>query len=120
MRTTDNAEIPDGVKKEELLYLHDIISYIEQYNILSKLVMSLNQTPLKYIPISNHTLTKKGSKAVSIAGSFDKRSITGTFTITLSGEFTAGKVNKVYQDTNFLKFFIESKPKVFQQYRRIN
>ena len=35
----------------------------------------------------NHTMSKQISKSVSIAGSLDKRSITGTFTITLNGHF---------------------------------
>ena len=88
MKTTGKPEIPAGAKKEaELLYLHDIISYIEEHNIPSNLVMNLDQTPLKYVPVSHHTLAKKGDKSVAIAGSSDKRSITGTFTITLDGKF---------------------------------
>ena len=47
--------------------------------------MNLHQTPLKYIPAMNHTMSKQNSKSVSIAGSSDKRSITGTFAITLNG-----------------------------------
>ena len=35
----------------------------------------------------NHTMAKQNSKSPSITGSLDKRSITGTFTITLSGHF---------------------------------
>ena len=35
----------------------------------------------------NHTMAKQNSKYISIAGSSDKRSITGTFTITLNGHF---------------------------------
>ena len=35
----------------------------------------------------NHTLAKRNSKSVAIAGSTDKRSITGTFVITLDGLF---------------------------------
>ena len=35
----------------------------------------------------NHTMAKQNSKFVSIAGSSDKRSITGTFTIALNDHF---------------------------------
>ena len=88
MKTTGKPEIPPGAKKEaELLYLHDIVAYIEEYNISPNLVMNLDQTPLKYVPVSHHTLAKKGEKSVAITGSSDKRSITGTFTITLDGKF---------------------------------
>lgn len=87
MKTTGKPEIPAGAKKEaELLYLHEIVAYIEEHKIPSSLVMNLDQTPLKFIPVSHHTLAKKGAKCVAIAGSSDKRSITGTFIITLDGK----------------------------------
>ena len=60
---------------------------VEKYEIPHSLIMNLDQTPLKYIPAINHTMAKQNSKSVSIAGSSDKRSITGTFTITLNGQF---------------------------------
>ena len=37
-----------------------------------------------YIPVSHYTITKKGVESVS---SFDKKCITGTFAITLEGDF---------------------------------
>ena len=46
--------------------------------------MNLDQTTLKYITAMNHTMAKQNSKSVSIAGSSDKCSITGTFTTTLN------------------------------------
>ena len=60
---------------------------VEKYEIPHSLIMNLDQTPLKYIPAINHTMAKQNSKSVSIAGSSDKHSITGTFTITLNGHF---------------------------------
>ena len=69
--------------------------------------MNLDQTPLKYVPVSNHTMAKKGVKSVSVAGSSDKRCITGTFVITLEGDFLplqlmySGKTKKVCPDINF-------------------
>jgi len=88
MKTTGKIEIPDGAKKEaQLLYLYDIVSIVEERNIPDTLVMNLDQTPLKYIPSANHTLAKRGSKSIGIAGSSDKRSITGTFVISLKGDF---------------------------------
>lgn len=88
MKTTGKIEIPEGAKQEaQLLYLHDIVSIVEEHNIPNTLVMNLDQTPLKYIPSANHTLAKKGSKSIGIAGSSDKRCITGTFVISLNGDF---------------------------------
>ena len=88
MWTTGKAEIPQGARKEaELLYLHSIVMIVKKYEISHSLTMNLDQTPLKYIPAMNHTMAKQNSKSVSIAGSSDKRSITGTFTITLNDYF---------------------------------
>ena len=88
MRTTGKVEIPEGARKEaELLYLHNIVMIVENYEIPHSLIMNLDQTPLKYIPAMNHTMAKQNSKSVSIAGSSDKCSIIGTFTITLNGHF---------------------------------
>ena len=86
MRTTGNVEIPEGARNEaELLYLHNIVTIVEKYEIPQSLIMNLDQTPLKYIPAMHHTMAKQNS--VSIAGSSDKRSTTYTFTITLNGRF---------------------------------
>ena len=88
MKTTGKVEIPEGAKKEaELLYLHNIVAIVEEHEIPPDLIMNLDQTPLKYVPVSHHTVAKKGAKSVSIAGSSDKRCITGTFVITLAGDF---------------------------------
>ena len=70
MRTTGKIEIPEGARKEaELLYLRKIVTIVEKCEIPSSLIMSLDQTPLKYIPAMNHTVAKQNSKSVSIAGS---------------------------------------------------
>ena len=88
MKTTGKVEIPEGAKQEaELFFLHNIVTLIEEHNIPESLVMNLDQTPLKYVPVSHNTMAKKGVKSVSIAGSGDKRGITGTFIITLDGKF---------------------------------
>ena len=88
MRTTGKVEIPKGARKEaELLYLRHIVTIVEKYEITHSLIMNLDQTSLKYIPAMNRIMAKQNSKSVSIAGSSDKRSITGTFTITLNAHF---------------------------------
>ena len=88
MQATGKVEIPEGARKEaELLYLQNIVTIVEKYEIPHSLIMNLDQTPLKYIPAMNHTMAKQNSKSVFLAVSSDKRSITGTFTITLNGHF---------------------------------
>ena len=76
MRTAGKVEISQGTRKEpELLYLHNIVTIVEKYEIPHSLIMNLGQTPLKYIPEMNQTMAKQNSKPVSIAGSSDKRSV---------------------------------------------
>ena len=60
---------------------------MEKYAIPDSLVINFDQTPLKIVQCSNSTLAKKNSKTVTIFGASDKRSITGTFSLTLSGKF---------------------------------
>ena len=74
-------------KRQSCCFLHNIVTLIEEHNIAESLVMNLDQTPLKYVPVSHSTMGKKGVKSVSIAGSGDKRGITGMFVITLDGKF---------------------------------
>ena len=108
MKTTGEVEILEGARKEaELMYLHNIVAIVEENKIPQTLIMNLDQTPLKYVPVSHHTMAKSRVKSVSIAGSCDKRCITGTFVITLEGEFytcslsTMTKQNKTCPNINF-------------------
>ena len=88
MKTTGEVEIPEGARKEaKLSYLHNIVALVEEHEIPPEPVINLHQTPLKYVPVSHHTMAKKGVKSVATAGSADKRCITGTFVITLKGDF---------------------------------
>ena len=87
-RTTGRVEIPERARKEaKLLYFHDIVSIVEEHSIPSYVVMNLDQTSLKYVPGMNHTMAKMNSSSVTIIGSSNKRSITGTFIVTLDGQF---------------------------------
>ena len=70
-----------------MLYLRNILTIVESYEIPHSLIIIFDQTPLKYIPAMNHTMAKQNPKSVSIAGLSDKLSIVGIFTITLNGHF---------------------------------
>ena len=86
MQTRGKVEILEGARKEaELLYLHNIVTIVDKYEIPHSLIINLDQTPLNYIPAMNQNMAKQNSKSVSIARSSGKHSITGTFTITLNG-----------------------------------
>ena len=87
-KTSSKVDIPEAARKEiGYVFLYEITSRVEKYNIPPSLVINLDQTPLKLVQYGNNTLAKKNSTNVTIAGSADKRSITGTFSITLSGNF---------------------------------
>ena len=112
MKTTDKIEVPDGAKKEaQLLYLHDNVSVVDDHNIPDSLILNLDQAKLKCIPSTNHTLAKKGSKSIEIAGSDDKRCITETITISLKGVFLpvqliyVGKTNQFFWVFKFPESF---------------
>ena len=88
MSTTGKVEIPEGGKNEvQFVYLHDLVTIAEKHKVPSCLILNLDQTPLKYIPVERQSLVKKGSKSVPTAGSTDKGSITGTFIMTFSRKF---------------------------------
>ena len=86
--TSSKVEIPDKARKEiEYQFHYDIVSKIEKHKIPDSLIMNLDQTPSYLVPCKKFTMAKKGSSNVTIHGCDDKRTITATFVITLSGEF---------------------------------
>ena len=60
---------------------------MERHPIPLPLVMDFDQTPLKYAPVGDQTLSRKGSKHVAIKGQSFKQAITATFGITFSDKF---------------------------------
>ena len=115
LATTGKVEISGKLKAEiETAYLYGIVQKINEYKIPSSMVINLDQTPSKFVPGCNKTLTKKGYKSVPIAGSTDKRMITATFSITLAGEFLLiqliydGKTTKSIPAVSFPSDFVIS------------
>ena len=95
--TTAKLPIPEGAKEElKILFLTDIVTCKEKYNVPESLILNLDQTPSKLIQTSRHTLAKGGSKDIPLAGSSDKRTITATFVISLSGKFLTIKLIYAY------------------------
>ena len=71
--TTSKLEIPEGALKEiKMLFHHDIVTKVAKFNIPDSLIINLDQTPNKYVPVGRTTLAKN-SKTVTIKGSADKR-----------------------------------------------
>lgn len=108
-KTSTKVDIPVAARKEiEYLFLYEIVRKVEKYAIPDSLVINFDQTPLKIVQCSNSTLAKKNSKTVTIFGASDKRSITGTFSVTLSGKFLPMQL--IYGGKNSAKFATISIP----------
>ena len=120
-KTSLKVDIPDRARKEiEFLYLHDSVSKVEKYDISSALVVNIDQTLLKYIPVSNEIMTAKGEHSVTIEGSADKRSTTRTFAISFDGNFLPVQLIYRCKTTQSLprfefpkKFSLNTNPKHF-------
>lgn len=86
--TTGKVEPSQQFLSEERLTFQKKISEAVQENDVPKsLIVNLDQTPLSYVSPGKYTFDVKGSKTVPIKGIDDKRQITATFAISLSGEF---------------------------------
>ena len=87
-KTSSAVDIPDSARKEiKYLFYHDIVDAVERYKIPLSLVLNLDRKTLKYVPVCNDTMALSGAKSVTIVGSFDKRSVTGIFSVTMHCEF---------------------------------
>ena len=119
-KTSSKVDIPDGARKEiKFLFYHDIVLRVEEFNIPETLSINIDQTSLGYVPVSKETMAKRNSTSVTIEGSDDKRMITGTFSVTLSGIFLpmqliyGGKTNQSIPRYNFPYNCLSANPKHF-------
>ena len=52
MATTAKIPIPAKVHKEiELVFMHKIVQKVEKHNIPHSLIINVDQTPSKYVPV---------------------------------------------------------------------
>ena len=88
LATTGRPPAPSGLYKEcRTTYLRDISEAIKKHKIPSELILNSDQTPSSYISVDKVTMARKGFTSVAIKGVTDKRNITLTFIISLSGQF---------------------------------
>ena len=84
---------------------------IGKYDIPHSMVINFDHTPTKFPPGSKQSLAKVGSTSVPVAGANDKRVITATFAVTLSGNFLpiqliyGGKTSKSLPRVEFPESF---------------
>ena len=78
--------------EEKLTYQKKISGAIFYHDIPKQLIVNLDQTPLSYVSPGKYTFDVKDVKTVPIKGIDDKRQITATFAISMSGEFLPSQV----------------------------
>lgn len=77
------------------MFLSDINKTINEHKIPPELVLNADQTPCLYVSVGKMTMAPRNSSSVPIKGLTDKRSITLTYVISLSGNFLPMQV--IYQ-----------------------
>ena len=59
-KTLSKVDILEGARKEiEYIFLHKIVSLVEEFYIPSSLILNLDQTPLKHVPVGDETGKRK-------------------------------------------------------------
>ena len=76
-------------------YLFDVQAVAEMESIPDSLIINWDQTGINYVPVSEWSMAKEGSKRVEVTGFKDKRQITAVFAGAMSGDFLP--VQLVYQ-----------------------
>ena len=88
MGTTTCPPVPQGMYNEcRREYLRDVHDKVKKFNIPPQLVLNADPTPSSYISVGKSTMAARREKSVPIKGLTDKRNITLTFVVSLSGEF---------------------------------
>ena len=72
--------------EETLTFQRRIASIIEEHDIPKELIPNQDQTPLSYVSPGKYTFNPKGAKTVPIKGIDDKRQITATFAVSMTGK----------------------------------
>ena len=59
-KTISKPEIPERAKSEIVLILHhQIVDLVEKHHLPPSMVINIDQTPLKYAPVSNQSTAQK-------------------------------------------------------------
>ena len=83
--TTGRPPVPRGIYEEcRVEYLRNIDHKVKLYSIPPELILNADQTPSSYVSVGKLTMAAQGSKSKGLT---DKRNITLTFVISLSGKF---------------------------------
>ena len=85
--TTSRPPVSSGAYEETKLRYHFALQkVVDEYDIPEELIITLDQTPTKFFNLSNSTMSKRGESRTAVAHCGDKRTITATLAVTLSGD----------------------------------
>ena len=83
VKTTSKLPIPEGAIKEAgFLFHRNIVSKVKRHKMPCALILNLDQTPSKFVAVTQTTLAKK-----LITGGYERCSITATFAVSFDGTF---------------------------------
>ena len=98
---------PQFLAEEKFTFQRTISTAILENEISAPFFVNLDQAPLSYVSAGKYTFSFKGAKNVPITGADDKRQITATFAISLTGKFFSiqliykGKAKRSIPSLNF-------------------
>ena len=84
MKHVTRCENFDSLKEQ---YLLDIKAVAEMESIPDSLIIKWDRIGINYVPVSEWSMAKAGSKRVEVTGLKDKRQITAVFAGSRSGDF---------------------------------
>lgn len=73
--TSKSKFTPENFAQLKADFLDDLSSIVELEDIPPELVLSWDQTGIKLVPVSNHTMDRQDLKRIKVAGIKDKRLI---------------------------------------------
>lgn len=85
--TSKSKFTPENFAELKADFLDDLSSIVELEDIPPELVLNWDQTGVKLVPVSNHTMDRQGLRRIEVAGIKDKRLITAVFCGSLTGDF---------------------------------
>ena len=77
-------KLPEDFPQQKAAFLKQISDVIKKHAIPDDLIINLDETPLRIVPVAKRTLEQVGAKQVPIVGKEDKREITALLACTFS------------------------------------
>ena len=96
---------PQILAEEKFTFQRAISTAILERNIPAPRLVNLNQAPLSYVSPGKYTFSFKGVKNVPVKGVDDKRQISATFVVSLTGKFLPTQLIYKVKTKRFLPKF---------------